>query len=83
MKTRAHSEFCADGKTPTAAPIQCITWKQADAYCQSRAARLPTEDELRAATDPMAAPAPMEWTQAAPKPGRERLALSLRQQPVA
>jgi serine/threonine protein kinase len=73
MRTRAHSEFCVTGENATAAPIQCITWKQADAYCQSRAARLPTEAELRAATDPTAAEAPIEWTQAAPKPGRERL----------
>lgn len=69
MKTRAHSEFCATGKNATAAPIQCTTWTQADAYCQSRAGRLPSEDELRAATDPTAE-APMEWTHAAPKPGR-------------
>jgi formylglycine-generating enzyme required for sulfatase activity len=73
MKTRAHSEFCVTGKNATAAPIQCITWRQADAYCQSRAGRLPTEDELRAATDPTAAEAPMEWVHAAPKAGRARL----------
>ena len=73
MKTRAHSEFCATGKDPAATPIQCTTWKQAEAYCQSRAAKLPTEDELRAATEATAAQAAMEWTQAAPKPGRERL----------
>jgi eukaryotic-like serine/threonine-protein kinase len=73
MRTRAHSQFCLTGRTPTVAPIQCITWEQADAYCQIRAGRLPTEDELRAATDPMAAEAPMEWTQAAPKAGLERL----------
>ncbi len=73
-KPTSHSEFCMTGRTATAAPIQCITWKQADAYCQSRAARLPTEDELRATIDPMATPAPMEWTQAASKLGRERLA---------
>jgi hypothetical protein len=69
MKTRAHSEFCLTGKTPTVAPIQCTTWKQADTYCQVHAGRLPTADELRAATDATAAPAPMEWTQAAPKAG--------------
>jgi hypothetical protein len=73
LRTRAHSEFCVTGKNATAVPIQCITWKQADAYCQSRAGRLPTEDELRPATDPTAAEATMEWTQAAPKAGRERL----------
>jgi Formylglycine-generating sulfatase enzyme. len=72
MRTRTHSEFCLTGRTPTVAPIQCTTWTQADAYCQSRAARLPSEDELRAAIDPTA-DAPMEWTHAAPKPGRERL----------
>jgi eukaryotic-like serine/threonine-protein kinase len=72
-RSRAHSEFCVTGKNATATPIQCITWKQADAYCQSRAGRLPTEDELRAATDPTAAQAPMEWTHAPPEAGRERL----------
>jgi hypothetical protein len=70
MRTRAPSEFCVTGRTATAAPVQCVTWKQADAYCQSRARRLPTADELRAATDPTAAEAPMEWTHAAPKAGR-------------
>jgi serine/threonine protein kinase len=71
MRTKAHSEFCVTGKNATAAPIQCIVWKQADAYCQSRAERLPSEDELRAVNDLTAAPAPMEWTHAAPKAGRE------------
>jgi formylglycine-generating enzyme required for sulfatase activity len=73
MRMKAHSEFCITGKNATAAPIQCIAWKQADAYCQSRAGRLPSEDELRAVNDPTAAPAPMEWTLAAPKAGREGL----------
>jgi serine/threonine protein kinase len=73
MKTRPHSEFCITGENATGAPIECITWKQADAFCQSRAARLPTEDELRAATDATAAEAPREWTHPAPKAGRERL----------
>jgi serine/threonine protein kinase len=72
MKTRAHSGFCATGENATATPIQCTTWKQAVAYCQSRAARLPSEAELRAATDVMVAAAPTEWTHAAPKAGRER-----------
>jgi len=72
----AHSEFCFTGKNPTAAPIQCTTWKQADTYCRRRAARLPTEEQLFAATllmDETAAEAPMEWTHAEPKAGRERL----------
>ena len=73
MRTRAHSEFCATGNNATAAPIQCTTWKQAAAYCQNRPARLPTEDELRAATDRAADEAPKEWTQTPPKTGRERL----------
>ena len=72
-RTRVHSEFCITGENATVAPIQCISWKQADAYCQSRTARLPTEDELRAVSEPTAAEAPMEWTQVAPKMGRERL----------
>jgi serine/threonine protein kinase len=74
MKTTAHSEFCLAGNNATTAPIQCITWKQADAYCQGRAARLPTEDELRAATDATTVQAVMEWIRAPPKAGRERLA---------
>ena len=75
-KTRAktHSEFCLTGSNATGAPIKCITWKQADAYCQIRAARLPTEDELRAATDPTTTTeAPREWTQTPPKADRDRL----------
>jgi len=74
QRTRAHSEFCSTGKNATPAPIQCVTWKQADAYCQSRAARLPSADELRTAADPTAPEAPMEWTHAAPTAGRERFA---------
>jgi serine/threonine protein kinase len=72
-RTRAQSEFCITGNNATGAPIQCTTWKQADAYCQSRGGSLPTEDELRAAADPTGTEAPMEWTRAAPRPGRERL----------
>ena len=72
-RTRAHSEFCVTGNNATAAPIQCITWRQADAYCQSHAGRLPSEDELRAATNPPTAEPPMEWTHAPPKAGREKL----------
>ncbi|MGB8298355.1 MAG: protein kinase [Polyangia bacterium] len=72
-RTTSHSEFCLAGNNATAAPILCTTWKQADVYCQSRAGRLPTDMEIRAATDPTAAQAPMEWTQSAPKTGREKL----------
>jgi hypothetical protein len=72
-RTMSRSEFCLAGNNATAAPILCITWKQADAYCQSRAGRLPTEIEIRAATDPTAAQAPVEWTQPAPKTTREKL----------
>jgi hypothetical protein len=39
-------------------------------YCASHAARLPTEDELRA-MGPTVALAPLEWTQATPPPGSE------------
>jgi hypothetical protein len=73
-KPTSHSEFCMTGRTATAAPIQCISWKQADVYCRIRAARLPSEDEVRATIDPMATPAPTEWTQAAPKAGLQRSA---------
>jgi serine/threonine protein kinase len=71
-RTTSRSEFCLAGNNATAAPILCTTWKQADVYCKNRAGRLPTEIELRAATDPTAAEAPMEWTQSAPKTGREK-----------
>jgi hypothetical protein len=72
-KTRAYPEFCVTGNNATGASIRCTTWKQADSYCQNRAARLPTEDELRDATDPEAAEAPVEWTQRPRQTGRERL----------
>jgi serine/threonine protein kinase len=71
-KTRGHSQFCMSGKAPTADPIRCVSWKQADAYCQARAARLPTDDELRAVA-PAATGAPMEWTGTMPGAGRPKL----------
>jgi len=64
------SAFCIGGKSPTTEPIRCANWKQADMYCASHAARLPTEDELRA-MGPTVALAPLEWTQATPPPGSE------------
>jgi hypothetical protein len=72
-KARGHSEFCIHGKNPTADPIRCVTWKRADIYCAARAARLPTEDELRAMA-PTPILAPMEWTQATPTAGRGKWA---------
>jgi hypothetical protein len=69
-KTRGHSEFCLKDRSPTSNPIRCVTWKQADAYCQAHTGRLPTEDELRAVTP--AATKATEWTQATPRAGRER-----------
>jgi serine/threonine protein kinase len=66
------SEFCITGKAPTEAPILCMTWKQADAFCQNRAGRLPTEEELRAVIDATANDAPKEWTHPAPKSGKKR-----------
>ena len=71
-KTGVHAEVCVTGKPPTAAPIQCTTWKQADVYCQTRAGRLPTGEELRAVTEAGAAEAPKEWTRPAPKAGKKR-----------
>jgi eukaryotic-like serine/threonine-protein kinase len=64
-RTGGHSGFCVDGKNPTTEPIRCVTWKQADIYCATRAARLPTEDELFAISP--AALGPAEWTQPAPE----------------
>jgi serine/threonine protein kinase len=75
-RTRAQSEFCVTGRTPTAATIQCVTWKQADAYCRSRAGRLPAEDELRAVTPPRhptGSEAPMEWTHVGNTAGPDKL----------
>jgi serine/threonine protein kinase len=72
-RTAAQSEFCLSGNNATEAPIQCITWKQAGTYCQSRAKRLPTQDELRAATDRATAEPRMEWTLPASTPSRDRL----------
>jgi serine/threonine protein kinase len=74
-RSDGQSQFCIDGKAPSIDPIRCVTWKQADIYCASRAARLPTEDELRAMgpmTGPMTGPAPGEWTQAKPSAGPEK-----------
>jgi serine/threonine protein kinase len=69
-KTRRHAEFCIDGKTPTTDPIRCATWKQADSYCATLAARLPSEEELHA-LPPTLTPAPMEWTSATAEADRE------------
>ena len=70
---KEHIGFCIDGKTPTRRPIRCVSWKQADIYCAAQAARLPTEDELRAVA-PTASLAPLEWTAARPDPGHEKRA---------
>lgn len=70
-KAGDQSHFCIDGKMPTTDPIRCATWKQADIYCASRAARLPTKDELAAMT-PSAPPEPGEWTQAKPVAGDDK-----------
>ena len=72
-KAGAHSEFCITGRPPRAAPIRCATWKQADAYCQTRAGRLPTEEELRAVTEATAAETPTEWTHPASTARKKRL----------
>jgi serine/threonine protein kinase len=47
-KTPKLSEYCASGRAPTAAPIGCVTWKQAVAFCRFRSAGLPTREELAA-----------------------------------
>jgi hypothetical protein len=70
-KTRRHSGFCIDGKTPTTEPIRCATWKQADIYCAALAARLPTEEELHALPATLVRAA-MEWTSSTPEADRER-----------
>jgi hypothetical protein len=69
-KTRRRSEFCIDGKAPTIDPLRCATWKQAEIYCASLAARLPTEEELHA-LPPTLTRAPREWTSATPEGDRE------------
>ena len=69
-KLRKHLEFCIDGKAPTASPIRCVAWKQAEIYCAALAARLPTEAELHA-LPPALTRAPMEWTSATPEADRE------------
>ena len=70
-KTRGRSGFCINGEAPTTDPIRCVTWKQAYVYCAARAARLPTEDELRAVST-TASLTPMEWTAATPEANREK-----------
>ena len=47
-RTLKPSEYCASGRTPTAAPIRCASWKQAAAFCRLRGAGLPTREELNA-----------------------------------
>ncbi len=64
-KGRGAPKFCASGTDPTDEPIRCVTWKQADAFCRSRRARLPTHLELEAAgqaTIPKGAKSAAEWT---------------------
>ncbi len=70
-KGARQSQFCIDGKLPTTDPIRCASWKQADIYCASRAARLPSEDELRA-IGPRAKQGAGEWTSTSPATGEER-----------
>ncbi|HEX7598379.1 MAG TPA: serine/threonine-protein kinase [Polyangia bacterium] len=72
-KTKAQSDFCRTGKSPTTDPISCVPWKQAQAYCHTRAGRLPGDDELRAANPSKDYAAALEWTQATPEAARERL----------
>ena len=64
------SGFCFDGKAATTDPVRCVPWKQADVYCAAQAARLPTQDELRAVA-PTLILAPNEWTSVPPEPGAE------------
>jgi hypothetical protein len=66
---RKHAGFCSDGKTPTTDPIRCATWKQAEIYCAALAARLATEEELRA-LPPTLSHAPLEWTSVTPEADR-------------
>ncbi len=40
------SEYCRSGRSPTAAPVRCVTWNQAAAYCRLRKAELPRHEEL-------------------------------------
>lgn len=70
-KGARQSQFCIDGKTPTTDPMRCASWKQADIYCASRAARLPSEDEL-GAIGPRAKQVAGEWTSTSPATGEER-----------
>jgi hypothetical protein len=69
---KRHSEFCLAGKNPTPTAISCIGKAQAEAYCKSRGARLPSEGEMRALR-----PAPQElgfeWVQSG-KTTRDKLA---------
>jgi hypothetical protein len=72
-RRKGRSEFCIDGKTPSSSPIRCVSWKQANIYCAARAARLPTEGELRA-VGPTVILNPLEWTSAPPQAGHEKRA---------
>ncbi|MBN1612224.1 MAG: serine/threonine protein kinase [Polyangiaceae bacterium] len=73
-KTPRLSEYCASGRTPMAAPIRCVTWKQAVAFCRLRGGGLPTREELNAVghgeTPKGAVP---EWTAERPRGSQSAL----------
>jgi serine/threonine protein kinase len=69
---KRHSEFCLNGSNPTPTAISCIGKAQAEAYCKSRGARLPSENEMRALR-PASSEMGLEWIQGA-KSAKDKLA---------
>ncbi len=60
------SKFCISGQSPTDQTLDCVTLNQAQAFCETRDARLPTQAELDGLLEVMSPPSPAkpdsEWT---------------------
>jgi hypothetical protein len=71
--SRGFSEFCMTGQGPTQTAITCIGKAPAEAYCKTRGARLPKDDEIQNLRANSASKDNFEWVQGA-KTGRGQVA---------